>query len=217
MPGAGAGLNRTATDPVDVAAAEIRELARLASWDLALGVGEIVFKRIFLGDVERVRDSGQRDESFRRLTEHPDLKPHLSVSALWRSVATYELSLRMPDLRRSGHLGVSHVREVLGLPPKVQERLLARAERERWTVRDLTSNAASSRSGQGGRPKKLEVLRAIDTLFRVTALPVQTFSDRRAVGKMTSVDVESYVAMLEELEERLDALRALLRDAAAGR
>lgn len=207
----GARSRALTADVIERAAAEIQHVARVGTLEMALSIGEIVFRRIFRSDVDLLRLNGPKDVSFGQLAERGDLG--ISRANLWRAVAIYELSLRLPHLRESKHLGVTHVRAVLGLPSHAQERLLARAERERLDASVLEKEAASTRKGQGGRPRKLEVLRALDALLRVAEMPVDTFSDRRAVGKMSAVDVETFVVMLQELDERLGALRALLRDA----
>ncbi|MFO0570964.1 MAG: hypothetical protein U0263_35345 [Polyangiaceae bacterium] len=212
---AGGRQNRTLSDDViERTVAEIRHVARVGTLELALNIGEIVFRRIFNSDVELVRLNGPKHVSFSQLVERDDLG--ISKANLWRSVAIYELSLRLPQLRESKHLGISHVRAVLGLPARTQERLLSRAERERLDVSALETEASSTRKGHGGRPRKLEVVRALDALYRVTKMPVDVFSDRRAVGKITAGEIEFYVAMLEDLNERLGVLRALLHEAGSG-
>lgn len=88
-------------DSVEIAAAEIAQLARLSSIELALSVGEIIFRRIFREDLELLRRKGPKEVSFRRLAEHEGL--NMSASVLWRAVAIYELSSRclQPGFRAS--------------------------------------------------------------------------------------------------------------------
>jgi hypothetical protein len=200
-------------DAIERTVAEIRHVTRVGTLALALDIGEIVFRRVFGSDVELVRRNGPKDVSFSKLAAHPDLP--LSRASLWRAVALYELSLRVPRVKDSKHLGVSHLRAVLGLPARVQERLLTRAERQRWKVAELEAEATSTRRGQGGRPPKLEVLRALDGLMRVASLPLSAFGDRRAVEKMSREDVECAVVMLTELDERLIELKGLLQEIGA--
>lgn len=200
-------------DPVERAADEIRQVVRAGSLALALNVGEIVFRHVYRGDVELVRRHGPKNDSFRRLTRHPGVG--MSTSSLWRAVATYELSLRMPLLRKSKHLSITHVRAVLGLPPRAQERLLERAERERLPASLLEAEAASARTGQGGRPAKPRVLKALDALRRVASLPLSTFSDPAAVEKLGADDIDCAVETLRDLDERLGKLRGVLRNLGA--
>jgi len=198
-------------DPVERAAAEIRHITRVSTLELALNVGEIVFRHIFRGDLELLRRNGPKDVSFGLLAQRQDLG--LSRATLWRSVGIYELSLRLPQIRESRYLGVSHVRAVLGLPTHLQEQLLSRAELEELEVADLVAEASRLRKHQGGRPRKLDVLRAIDNLMRVAAVPLSAFRDPRAMTQLTAEDVECTSTMLQELDERLAQLRKLLKDA----
>ena len=189
---------------MELALADIRHLARVASLQLALDVGEIVFHRIFDGDADLVRRRGPKEASFRRLALHPELP--MSAANLWRAVAIYEMSLRVPALRRSPRLGVAHARAVLGLPSRSQEQLITRAEAEGWSVTRLTEEASAKRTGCGGRPRKTEVARMLDTLRRLAALPEAAVFDRAAISRLSAEDVESGIAMLRELSERLSAL-----------
>ncbi|MBK7581121.1 MAG: hypothetical protein IPI67_13015 [Myxococcales bacterium] len=210
------GENRAARatdDPVERAVTEIRHLSRAASIELALGVGGIVFRHLFKGDLELVRRNGPKEASFRRLALHPELP--MSAASLWRAVAIFELSTRVPLLTQSKHLGVTHVHAVLGLPGREQEQLLGTAERERWTPAALRARAAGRRGGHGGRRPKLEILRALDGLRRLAAVPLETFGDRAAVATLSAEDIEVALVALRELDERLVALRALLREASS--
>lgn len=211
---AGAGPpSRGGADPVELAVSEIRHLARKAALDLALEVGEIVFRHVFEADLDLVKDQGVKHASFRRLALHPDLP--MSASSLWRSVATFELFQRQPWLRECKHVGATHVQAVLGLPPRDQERLLGRAERERLKATDLREQAAARRKGAGGRPPKLQILKALDSLRRVAGLPLSTFADPGTIRRMGSENVELALTTLDELEERIAAFRAALRAGAA--
>lgn len=191
--------------------AEIRHLTRKATLDLALEVGEIVFRRVFDGDIEAVRAHGPKHASFRQLALHPELP--MSATGLWRAVTMFELSQRMPQLKRCKHIGASHIHAVLGLPPRDQERLLARAERQKLKACELRTQAAARRKGAGGRPPKLEIVKALEQLRRVAGVPLSTFSDRSVLRRMGGEDVEVALTTIDEIEQRLAALRAALRDA----
>ncbi|MFZ5480498.1 MAG: hypothetical protein ACOZNI_27295, partial [Myxococcota bacterium] len=53
------------------------------------------------------------------------------------------------------HLTLTHLRAVLGLPEKDQERLLAAAEEKAWTTRQLEDKAAKVRKSEAdGRGRK---------------------------------------------------------------
>lgn len=202
---------RATDDPVERAVSEIRHLSRTASIELALGVGGIVFRHLFKGDLELVRRNGPKEASFRRLALHPELP--MSATSLWRAVAIFELSTRVPLVTQSKHLGVTHVHAVLGLPGREQEQLLGTAERERWTPAALRAQAAARRGGHGGRRPKLEILRVLDGLRRLATVPLETFGDRAAVARLSAEDIEVALVSLRELDERLIELRALLHEA----
>ncbi len=201
-------------DPVEVALAQIRLVARTASLQLALDVGEIVFFAFFDGDPAKLRERGPKDMSFRRLALHPELP--MSATNLWRAVAIYELSSRFSLVRRSKHIGITHVRVVLGLPEPDQEELLLRAENERWHVSHLQAQAQLRRKGSGGRPRKPAILKTLDALRRVAGLPVSVFADRRAVRRLGDEDVDVALETLRELEERTTELRKVLRERKRG-
>jgi hypothetical protein len=179
---------------------------------LALEVGEIVFRRVFAGDMEMVREQGPKHSSFRRLALHSELP--MSAAGLWRAVTMYELWQRMPRLGRYRHIGAGHLHAVLGLPARDQERLLTRAERERLNPADLRVQAAARRKGAGGRPPKPEIVKALDQLRRVAVVPVSTFTDTSTIHRLDEEEVEVALATLDEIEERVEALRATLREVA---
>jgi hypothetical protein len=195
-------------DSVEKALAEIRQVTRAASIEMAISVGEIVFRHIFRGDVEMMRRSGPKDISFSRLALHPDLP--MSAAGLWRSVAIYELSLWFPGLKNSKHLGVSHLRTVIRLPHGEQEKLLQRAEHEHWSVAELTNIVATKRTGHGGRRPKPEILKALDALTRVAAIPISTFEDELAVRRLSKEEVAVATETVQEIEKRLVQLRRML-------
>ncbi|HMR76995.1 MAG TPA: hypothetical protein PKD61_17870 [Polyangiaceae bacterium] len=199
-------------DSIERTVAEIRHLTRKAALDLALEIGEIVFRRIFDGDMKSVRKHGPKHASFRQLALHPELP--MSATGLWRSVTMFELWLRLPQLKNCKHISANHIHAVLALPPRDQERLLKRAERQKWRASELWAQAAARRKGAGGRPPKLEIVKALDQLRRVAVVPLSTFSDRSVIRRMGEEEVEVALVTLDEIEQRLAALRAALREAA---
>jgi hypothetical protein len=56
---------------------------------------------------------------------------------LYRCVALFEMCERLKAPSRWRHLGASHLRLVIGLSPQAQERVLATANDQRWTVKAL--------------------------------------------------------------------------------
>lgn len=202
-------------DPVERALADIRHIARASALELALDVGEVVFHHIFRGDAAAVRKRGPKDASFRRLALHPELP--LSAANLWRAVAIYELSLRIPGVTRSKHLGISHVRTLLGLPEDVQHRLVTQAEAETWSVARLEKEAAARRSGRGGRHRKSELERTLDTLRKLASIPTPRLASPSAVSALGSEDLEVALETLREIRARAVELERLLRRSRARR
>jgi hypothetical protein len=117
-------------------------------------MGGIVFERVFLRspvDAER----GERHPTFVMLSEDPALP--ISATTLWRNLHMFLLVRRIPWVASSTHLGVAHLRAVLGLPLAQQQRLLARADEEAWTKSVLEAEAAELRAPRRdgrGRPRR---------------------------------------------------------------
>jgi len=153
---------------IDQVAQDIRRLQRDATIGLALHIGELIIRNLYGGDFSTWRSHGSKDVSFRKLTVL--LQEDLSVSVLYRSVAIYELADRM-GVSTWKHLGVSHVRAVLGLPMKEQERILSAAEEKAWTVDRIEQEVAKSRKeletgAKRGRPALPAFVKSIHYMKR---------------------------------------------------
>jgi hypothetical protein len=183
-------------DAVDAIVGELRTLARAATLELAVRVGRVVVERFYGGRVEVWRQRGRRCPSFRKLAEHPDLP--MSATALYRSVCIFEVFERLGGIATWKHVGASHVRAVLPLPPTDQERLLLDAEASGWSVRRLDEEAArlrAVRSERRGRPRQPRVVKALRELERCMS----------ALDDLEVTPVPEPLA--PELRRRLDALR----------
>ena len=123
---------------------ELRKLTRGASLQFALTAGRIVVESLYDGDVRAWRSRMRKDHALRALAARPDLP--MSASALYRALAIYELSSRQAGGEGWQHVGVSHLRAVLGLPEDVQTGLLGRAETERWTAARMEQETLALRS-----------------------------------------------------------------------
>lgn len=157
-------------DTIDRVVTDLAHLVRGAGLDVALRVGRMVVEGIYGGDIEAVRKRGPKDASFRKLAAHPRLP--ISPVTLWRSVAIYELVQRLPGFATPKHIGVAHIRAVLGLPPALQEKLLRAAEVERWTKERIEEYAAKHRDRAEVRPGRrptLPVLRCLRQLDRLAS------------------------------------------------
>jgi len=191
-------------DPVERAVAEIRHLSRLAAVELTLNIGEIVFHRIYEADSEALRMRGPKDVSFRRLANHPELP--VSAASLWRSVAIYEMSQRIPGVARLPHLGVSHLRAVIGIDPNEQRKLLQAASTNAWSVARLSQHVAEQRRGRGGRPRKPPILRAIQSLRAVADFPETAFTEPTDASEFGDEEREVVQETILRVRERCDLL-----------
>lgn len=130
---------------------KLRAAARAAGFEFALKVGKIVVEEFYGGDLQGFRRRGRKEISLRRLAQHPELP--MSPSALYRCLAVYELSARMPSFASWRHISVSHVRMVLGLPEDAQRSLLERADDGCWSVARLSQEVRSLQPMRGSPAK----------------------------------------------------------------
>ena len=152
---------------LDRVVGELNLIARSATLDFALAVGRVIVDGFYGGDLEAWRARGVKDMSFRRLAKHRDLP--MSPAALYRSVAVYELSHRLP-LTRWQRVSASHLHVVLPLAQGDQERLLELTDVQRWPVRRLRQEVALlsaapvnclSQRASDGRPKLQQTIRLL--------------------------------------------------------
>jgi hypothetical protein len=201
-----------ATEEIDIVVAHIKRLARIASLEFALRVGAVIIHHFYEGDAEAWRSRGPKTASFRRLAEHPDLP--LSPGSLYRCVALYELCDRLNAPSRWEHLGASHLRLVIGLPPPTQEKLLATANAKRWTVKVLHQEVLlekAARLTRGGRRAQTPLTRSLMSVRKC-------LDDYRDViertGQLSLSDLERSLQLVEETRTYLECLSQSLRAAA---
>jgi len=201
-----------ASDEIDIVVAHIKRLARTASLEFALRVGAVIIHHFYAGDAEAWRSRGPKTASFRRLAEHPDLP--LSPGSLYRCVALYELCDRLNAPSRWEHLGASHLRLVIGLPPPTQEKLLAAANAKRWTVKVLHQEVLlekAVRLSRGGRRAQPAITRSLLSVRKC-------LDDYRDVvqrtGQLSVEDLERSLQLVEETRAYLEYLSQSLRAAA---
>jgi hypothetical protein len=165
-----AGASPVTPDVISNLLSTLANLVRTSKLEFTLKVGQVVIEQIYRGDLDRLRQRGPKDASFRKLAAHPRLP--FSAVTLWRSVAIYELIQRFPGFAKAKHLGVAHLRAVLGLPHSAQERLLRAAETGRWSKDQLEERAAKHRKkgeGRTGRSPTIPALRCLRRLHRLTS------------------------------------------------
>ena len=137
-------------DEVDQIVNRLATLPRASSLQTNLEVGALIFNYVFAGDRDRIRSRQRKPSSFRSLASDPRMP--FSSTSLWRAVAAYELSLRMPELNDFRHVGIGHVSVVLGLPLEVQRALLRAAECSGWSRKMLRQQIGGARAQRGVSP-----------------------------------------------------------------
>jgi hypothetical protein len=180
---------------------ELRRIYVGAGVELAVNMGRLIIERLFCGDLERWRSRGRKDVSFRKLEKHPDLP--FRASTLSRAVAIYMLSKRRGDLSGFRHVRPSHLHEIARLTEEDQDKLLAIAEKERWSMRRLREEVARMSTPRPYRrpaqPQLASWMRGVRDEFdsRTTAAELDRLADFD----------------LDEARDLLDATRGVLRSA----
>jgi hypothetical protein len=199
-------------EELDQIVAQLGRLARTASLEFALRVGAVIVHHFYGGDTDAWRLRGPKTASFRRLAEHPGLP--MSPGALYRCVAIFELCDRLGAPSRWRNLGASHLRAVLGLDAEVQERVLAIANAERWTVRTLHAEVLKgklARQNRGGRRPQSTATKIVNTIRKCLE------EHREVIEQFDDHDVEGLVeaiGMLDATREWLAGISEALRNKA---
>jgi hypothetical protein len=204
-----AGVEEVPDEVLDEVAAGIRHLQYEATLGFALRVGKLIVAKLYHGRLDEWRARAARDASFGRLAER--LAGQVSAPVLYRCMAVYELAKRLgAGVSTWRNLGVSHVRAVLGLPQDEQERILAAAEQEAWTVDRIEEEAAGVRARldngvRRGRPPLPQCVKSIHQLRR--------FATRKELLLEDAAELRTLeTAQLEELEQTVAALQGHLAD-----
>jgi hypothetical protein len=195
---------------LDEIVSRLREIERRTGIERTLAIGELILKRFFGGDSAVWRERRRnKNNSIRRLARRKDCP--FCRSALNEAVAIYVASCDLPCVRTFGHIGASHVAQVLPLPHEQREPLLQRAELERWSVRTLRAEVVSLRRVGGerrGRPSITSQARAMSAL-RSCLNRLEQCVDR--VDKCTPLSVESLLE-LRSLASTTSRVGARLRE-----
>jgi len=197
---------------IALATTRIRDLVGGARLQLALTIGRIVVEEIYDGDLMSWRQRGPKDASLRHLAADPRLT--ISASALYRAIGIYELKIRYADHPMWKMLTACHLRAVLGLPASEQTRLLDLATASAWTTQTLDQAAAASRdchkSSRGGRPRKLQLVRAIESAERALTDDHEEEASRYALDDVPPEQRGDLLRRLHLLRLRCDLLVAAL-------
>ncbi|MET0790878.1 MAG: hypothetical protein ABW061_05110 [Polyangiaceae bacterium] len=196
---------------VEQVVAELRELERRTGIDRTLAIGELILGRFFGADPAAWRERRRnKNNSIRRLASRTDCP--LSKSALHEAVGVYVAVLDMPSVRTSGHISASHVATVLRLPASARVRLLASAECERWSVRDLRQNVVALRRSEGerrGRPARdaqMRSLAALRSCLRHAAEVVVRLGDAFPLNAESKLELRGLAREASRLSTRLSEL-----------
>lgn len=181
------------------AAARIAQVSRRHDIGRACAIGEIVIEEIYLGDLRAFRSRGVKDDSLRKLAAEPELD--MSSATLWRAVGVFLLCRRTPGFRNPKHLGLGHLYVVLGLPERLQEELLLRAEVECWSRAQLEENAALHRSERPRRRSRRTLLRHVRPLQRLLSLPLPEISD--PIPEDARREIEELLVRLDQWASKL--------------
>ena len=120
---------------------------------------------------------------------------------------------RHPGVYSSKHLTVTHVRTVLPLPDKVQQRLLDRAEAKAWTVQHLAAEArkvkAKAPKRGGGRRALLTFVKTIRALRRFDDDAL--FADFEQLDALGEDEAQALYQTVTGLKLRCEALQERLQ------
>lgn len=198
---------------IDEVVRELNELSRAATLDLTTKIGEVIVARFYGGAVDAWRTRGDKDASFRKLAARAESgELHVSASGLYRSVAIYELCQRF-DVSVRKHLGVTHLRTVLGLPEVQQQRLLTAANDKGWTTERLETEAAKVRKASGekrGRPVLPRFQKTIAKLGRILEARDEFFGDLEQIDDLEPEEARELLDAVTGMKEQCEELEAKL-------
>lgn len=199
---------RTNEDTVERVVDHLKRVCRNTGLELALQVGSVIIHHFYDGDVVAWRARGPKTASFRRLAAHPELP--MSPGMLYRCAALFELCDRLEAPSRWRNLGASHLRAVLGLPPSLQERLLALANDQRWTVQSLDAEVRKHRSVRelkGGRRPQPALVIGLSKVRQA----IERCSDSLDLdADYEAQHLHSSAAAIAQAQESLDKLAAVV-------
>ncbi len=192
-------------DEMRLVVRKLHEIARQSTLDYAIRVGSLIVHYFYAGDVDAWRSRGPKTSSFRSLASHPQLP--MSASALYRCVATFEICERLNVVNRWKCLDASHLRVVLRLRAEDQSRLLAAADRERWSVQRLETESRgltpARSAGRRVKPRAVAYASALERLIRSSEV-IEDSTDGSALS------AEEYEYVEETLERSIRSLSLVL-------
>jgi hypothetical protein len=196
----------TSEQVLDRLAEELNSVCRTATLDLSFKIGRLIVDTLYEGNIRVWAKDGARRSSYRKLAARGDLL--VSPSALCRAVGVYVLCERFGGSNRWKHLSSSHLQELLPLDEASQDRLLLRAEQERWTVSQLRSEVEKLRNR---KPllSSLRMRRATRALSNLLEKHRETFSTV-ATEALDEKSVDCLCNAVSVLQLQLEVLREVL-------
>jgi hypothetical protein len=182
---------------------ELRELYYVKGIELMLRIGELILNRLYGGDISRWKSKSRKDFSFRKLQQHPDLP--FKASMLSRAVSIYVLSRRRADLLALQNVSQTHLQEVLNLDPELQDELISRVEKEKWSVQRLRAvviDSLPTTTKRAGRPRSPAFSKQLRNLRSIVE------------GRLLVMDTANVaVLQFQEAHELLETARRLCQQA----
>lgn len=155
-------------DEMCLVVSKLNQITRDSTLDYAIRVGSLIVHYFYAGDMALWRSRGPKTNSFRRLASHPQLP--MSASVLYRCVAVFEICERLNVVTRWKSMTASHLRVVLRLSEEDQCRLLAAADRERWSVQRLEAESRdltpARLAGRRVKPRVVAYASALERLIQ---------------------------------------------------
>jgi hypothetical protein len=204
---------------LDTVVLEINEAFRAGTMDIHIAIGRLIITRLYGGDLRVWRAHGAKETSFAKLAVRSGNDLLVSATSLYRAVALFELTERL-GISAWKYLGVSHLRAVLSLPDFEQRRLLATAEKDRWTVKRIEGEASTLRQTQERRRGRHPLPPFVKTIHRVAKAlfhPSKALAGLHQIDKLTDAEISSLHKLVLQTKEQFDALDRRLAGRLRGR
>lgn len=199
---------------IDAVVSELNGLARVHGLELTLAIGRVVVEHVYKGDMKLFRARHEKDASLRKLAERADAGSlHVSAAGLYRAIAIFELTERL-GVSSWKHLGVSHLRAVLGLSFPKQQKLLATAEDQAWTCDELEAAAKAARTKAGGTPRgrrpSLPFVKSIGRMEKLLIAPEEAFAGLDRVDTLAETEATRLYQAVTGMKIKCEELQAAL-------
>ncbi|HEY3452904.1 MAG TPA: hypothetical protein VGK67_41565 [Myxococcales bacterium] len=174
-------------------------------------IGELFVAEFFGGSLDQWHQRKSGDLSLERIVKLGSLP--FGTSALRQKVELYELSTRLGGgLLAYPDLEAAHFRAISSLPLEPGQTLLAQAQAERWTTRQLESAVAASKlagSPDANRQLLLDLHRAMASMRRLADEKAGLVADMNLAG-LPQEHSQPVAAALDALSKALDGLHGFL-------